>query len=188
MQFRKEMSKSEIESALASMGDFVQIDNLTRFLKEDLALDKKKFVVLKLAEIYERRNMFAEAAKMFNSAGIWAMAFSEKINYYVKEAEMFIKAGLFERADEATKKAYSQSNAKERQEVTNTIKDFYMRQAKVYEKETRRGNATRIYEKLLEMNISDSERREIKQRLLELYENLGRVKEYLVLKSSIEKG
>lgn len=175
-------TKEEIEKSLQGKGDFVRIDHLSELLKENLVFETKKYVCLKLAEIYEGRGMLIDAAKMYEAIGIATVAFSEKMKYYVKETELLIKAGQFERADEAMKKATGLGNASEKTEIYFTIKEFYKKQAGVYEKELRRNHAAKIYEKLLEMKISDAEREEIKERLLALYEKLGKVKEYFNLK------
>mgnify|MGYP001580822667 CR=1 FL=1 len=187
MMLDKGMRKEEIEKALEGKGDFVRIDHLSSFLNENLSADIRKFVCLKLAEIYEKKSMFTEAAKMYDTAAICAISFSDKIKYYVKETELLIKGGVFQRADEAMRKAMTDANASERAEVYFVLKDFYKRQAEIYEKELRRNNAVKIYEKLLEMNISDTERREIKEKLLKLYEKLGKIKEYCILKKGLEE-
>jgi tetratricopeptide (TPR) repeat protein len=175
------MSKSEIEQSLEGTGDFIQIDHLTQFLKENLTLDMKKFVCLKLAVLYEKVGMMNEAAKLYNSAGIISIAFSEKIRHFVKEAELYIKSGSFDRADEAMKKAMGQANKIEKQNIYISIKEFYKKQAEDYEEELKRNHAAIIYEKLLEMKISDQERKEIKERLLVLYDKLGKRDKYLLL-------
>jgi tetratricopeptide (TPR) repeat protein len=175
------MSKKDIEKELEGKGDFVQIDYLTKFLRENPRIDIKKFVYLKLADIYEERGMFNEAAKMLNDAALISIAFSEKIKHYVKEAELYIKSGDFEKVDKAVNKARSNANASQKAEILFAIRDFYKRQAEIYEKEKRRNNASRIYEKLLQMKLSENEKQEIKEKLLELYEKLGKFKEYSVL-------
>ena len=81
----------------------------------------------------------------------------------------------------------SQANAIEKQEIYFIIKDFYKKQAEIYEKEMKRNNAARIYERLLQMNITDLEKQEIKKKLLELYEKLGKLKEYFILKKSLNE-
>ena len=58
------MTKTEIEADLAKEGDFVKIDHLNRFLKEGLPLETKKFSYQKLSEIYEKRGMYNDAAKI----------------------------------------------------------------------------------------------------------------------------
>lgn len=172
------MQKHEIEQELEGRGSFIQIDYLNQFMKEPLTMDMKKFVYLKLAGLYEKISMFVEAARMHDNAGVISIAFTEKIKHYVKETELYIREGSFDRADEALRKAMSQANSIEKENIYSTIKDFYKRQAETYEKEMKRNHAVRIYEKLLEMKISDIERGEIKEILLVLYERLGKRREY----------
>ncbi len=182
-----ELSKSDIEEKLYGKGEFVQIDYLNKLLRERLHRDTKKFVYLKLIEIYERLKMFNDVAKMYEGLADISIAFSEKIKYFVKATEHYIKAGYFNQADYAVRKAMGEANATERGEIQFAVKDFYKRQAEIYEKELKRNSAAKIYEKLLEMNITDSERKEIKNRLMELYEKLGRLKEFYTLKRFEER-
>ena len=177
------MSKQEIEEFLKGKGDFVRMDHLSRFLDEkSLPIDKKKFVYQKLIEIYEQKGMFGDVAKMYRNIALISVAFSEKIKNHVKEAEFYVKAGFFEDADAAIKKSMGEANASQKAEISFVIKEFYKKQAEVYEKERRRANASKIYEKLLQMKISEGEREEIKKKLMDLYEKLGRIKEYFILK------
>lgn len=179
------MQKSEIEQELEGKGSFIQIDHLNQFLKEPLTMDMKKFVYLKLAVLYEKISMLVEAARMYDNAGIISIVFTEKIKHYVRETELYIRVGSFDRADEALRKAMAQANSIEKENIYTTIKNFYKRLAETYEKEMKRNHAVQIYEKLLEMKISDIERKEIKGILLVLYEKLGKRKEYHILDREI---
>ncbi len=181
------MQKHEIEEAIKNEGDFVKIDHLTRLLKERIPTDIRKFVYLKLGEIYERRYMFVYAAESHDKAAENSIAYAEKRKYFTKEAELFIKAGEFFRADEAVKKAMRETNTAEKNEIQASIKNFYKTQAESFEK-GRRSNAIKIYEKLLEMDITDLEKREVKEKLIKLYESLGKVKEYFTVKRGLEEG
>lgn len=183
----KNMSKTEIENFLKGKGNFVQLDYLNRFLNESLSMDMKKFVHLKLASIYERAGMLSEAAKGYNSAASFSITFSDKMNNYVKESELYIRAGNFVKSDEAMKKAMNEANSVEKREIFITIKEFYKRLAKEYEESLKKGHATKIYEKLFEMELEATEKEEIRKKLLELYEKLGKTKEYNLLKGISEK-
>ncbi len=177
------MSKSDIEKEIAGMGEFVQIDHLSSFLKEDLPTDIRKFVMVKIAEIYEKKYMFGEAAKIYNNLSLISIPFKEKIGWYVKEAELYIKGGSFREADAATHKALSQASAFEKNDILFSIKQFYKRQGEAYEKGMRRNNATLVYEKLLELSTTEAEKREVRTKLMSLYEKLGKFREYNALKS-----
>ena len=175
------MSKSEIEDVLKDKGNFVKANELNEFLKNPLTMEMKKFALLKLAEVYEQMRMLKEAAKTHDSAAIVSIAFSEKIKHFLKEAELYIRAGEFDRAGSARKKAMAEANSEQREEIGATIKNIYLQQAEKYEKEDKRAHAVRVYEKLLEMNPGETERKWIKEKLLVLYDKLGRRKEFLDL-------
>ncbi len=175
------MSKSEIEKQLEGKGNFTQIGYLNQFLKESLTMEMKKFTFLKLGGLYEKIGMSEEAAKMYSNSSMVSITFSEKIRHFVKETEMYIKTGNFDKADGAMKKAMAQANSMQKQEIYYAVRDIYKKQGEHYEKELKRNHAARIYGKLLEMKIGDSERKEIKEKLLELYDKLGKRKEYLEL-------
>lgn len=180
---RKEMTKTEIEKEISGKGDYVKIDYLTRFLKEDIPFDTKKFVFLKLAEIYEKVNMFRDAAKCYESLAVISLTFKEKINYFMKEAELYVRAADFDEAEKAMKKAAGEANSIQKTEIYNNLKELYKVHAELFEKNQRRIHAIKAYEKLLSMKLSDAEKKEITEKLLNLYEKLGKVREYSLLKS-----
>jgi len=184
----KGMSKSQVEEELKDKGDFVKIDYLTKFLREELSLDLKKFVCLKLGELYEKTGMIDNASKMFDNAAGVSVAYSEKIKWYLKETELCIRTGNFEKVDEVVKKAMNQANASQKAEIFFQIKRFYLRQAEIYEMEVMRNKASKIYEKLLKMRLSSHEEKEIKEKLTLLYEKLGKFKEKELLDYSRKEG
>jgi len=177
------IGKEEIKEKLKYKGDFVKIDYLTRLLEEELSNDLKKFVCIKLAEIYEQKMMFSIAAKMYDSVAISCIAFSEKIKYYLKEAELFIEAGRFERVEEIIKNTMTYSNEKTKQEIFFAVKELYKKQAEEYELEGRINKAAKIYEKMLEKSLSDEEKKQIKEKLLKFYDKIGDRTKHFNLKS-----
>ena len=182
-----ELSKSDVETQIAGRGEFVQIGHLSDLLRQKLHRDTKKFVYLKLIEIYDKRKMFNDVAKMYEGLAIICIAFSEQIKNYLKATEYYIKAGFFDNADYSMRKALNEANSVEREEIIFSVKEFYKKQAEEHERELKRNHAARIYEKLLEMSITDEERREIKDKLMELYEKLGKLKEFYAMKKFEER-
>ncbi len=177
----KGMTKVEIEKEISKWGDYVQIDNLTRFLKtnSDLPLDTKKFVNQKLGEVYEKRKMFFDSAGNYEKAGDLCVLRPEKIKNFLKTVNNYIKAGSFDRADETAKKCLRESSSSERAEILKSLKEFYRQEAERGIKENKRSSTVKVYEKMLEMNsISIDEKAEIKEKLLKLYLNLGMMNQY----------
>jgi tetratricopeptide (TPR) repeat protein len=182
-----ELSRSDIEEQIAGKGEYIQIDHLNRLLREKLHRDTKKFVYMKLIEIYNKKHMLNDVAKMYEGLAGICIAFSEQIKHYLKATEYYIRAGFFDKADYSMRRALNDANSVERNEINFAVKDFYKRLAENYERELKRNNAVKIYEKLLEMNITDEERKEIKDRLMELYEKLGKFKEFYAIKKMEER-
>ena len=180
----EKMSKSEMENILNEKGDFIQIDIINRFLSSssELKRDTKKFLFLRLAEIYERRLMFNDAAKMYGNLGVLVISYSEKIKYFLIETKLFISIGEFSKADEAMKKGIAQASSVERENVYFEVKHFYKELARKYGETGKLAKAMRIYEKLMEMKLDFSERKEIKEKLLGFYDKLGERQKYNILK------
>lgn len=176
------MTKVEIERELKGQGDYVQIDNITRFLKQNPALDVKKFLYAILIEIYDRRKMFGEAAETCGRLAEIMLNDKEKVVCLRKEVEFYIKAGFFDKADAVFRRTLSEISPNERPKLDLEIREFYKNQADIYEKEKRRSFAVKTYEKLLTMKLSETEKSEINRKLSNLYRELGMVGEYMKLK------
>ena len=176
----------EIEAKLKTMSDFLRMEYLEECSKQKIDLTIKKFCNQELSKLYETRKMFPEAAKNMNSVAEMAVTYKEKIQAYMAEVGLWIKAGNYDIADEALQKAIAYCNAQEREELKKTIINIYKNQALAYEKANKNSNALKIYEKLLHM-LSEAEKLEIKKKILPLYKRLGKIHEYTVLNDQIEK-
>jgi tetratricopeptide (TPR) repeat protein len=182
---RKEMTKVEIEKELTGKGDYVLIDNMTRFLKENLPLDIKRFVYLKLVAVYERRSMFADAAAVYDKLIELSLTPQDKVNYRTKATECYIKSGFFDKADLSMKNLSGEAKLGEKAKINSSIKDFYMNQAQTYEKEKRRARAIQTYQKLLTLNLLDFEKETINRKLLMLYKETGMIKEFMDMRKKL---
>jgi len=178
----KERNRREIEERLKSMGDYVKIHYLTSCLKHPIDFDTKRFVLLKLRELYESRKMFFDAGKMMLAAAPINTTFQAKMNDFVKAAEQFIKAGSFEDADIAFEKALGCGNEKEKEWIKKSRVEYYSKQAEHYFSSGKRNSALIAYEKLLSFNLPESDKKDIQIRLLGLYEKLGKIREFYNLK------
>lgn len=185
---KKEMGKSEVEKELQGKGDYVQIDSLRRFLKENIPLDVKKFCLLKLASIYDARKMFSEAADLYGKLGEISMNSTERVGYLTKQVEDYVRSGFFDMADLTMSKLLSETvKFTDKAKATASIIDFYKRQADLYEKEKRRSKAVEVYEKLLTMKISDTEKDYANRKLMDLYKSLGMIDKYIKIKEAPSK-
>ena len=180
-----EKNRQEIEAKVNKMSDFLQMEYLEACLKKKMGIDVNKFCFMRLSELYASKNMFSEAAKYISAATEIAVSLREKIQIYLKEMELLIKAGAYDKADFSLRKAMEEVVIeREQREIINTVKGYYKKQALEFEKTGKNANATRIYEKLLTMSGGE-EALEIRKKLLVLYEKIGKIREYMVLKKQL---
>lgn len=182
----KEKNRREIEERLKALGNYVKIDYLNSCLKQSaLDFDTRRFVLLELARLYKEKKMHLEAGKMLQSAAPINTGYKGMIQDYVASAEMFAKAGNFENADISFEKAIGCANEKEKFEIKQIKIDRYKAQAEEYYKNDKRHNAMVAFEKLLELNLAPSERKEVQEKLLSLYDRLGKIRDYYSLKRAM---
>ncbi len=181
----EEKTRQEIEAKSSQMSDFLKMEYLESCIKQHREFDIKRFCNVKLAELYEKRNMFSEAARNSAAAADMAVTFKEKIDAYLKETELWIRAGIYERADESFRKALASGNSQEKYEAKRAVKEYYKKQAGIYEKAGKSTNALKAYLKLIEMT-EDAEKTEVKKKILALYSRLGKIKEYGALKAQLD--
>ena len=184
MQVR-EKSRREIEEKLKTLGNYVKIDYLLSCLKQPVDFDTRKFVLVNLGQLYKEKKMYLEAGKMMQSAAPINTTFKGMIEDYVKSGELFVKAGSFDNADIAFEKALACGNEREKFEIKQKKIDFIKAQGEVYLKNDKRNSALLTYEKLLSLNLAESERREVQTKLLGLYERLGKIREFNSLKRAM---
>lgn len=178
-------TKRELEERLSKVGDYVKMDLLASALKKQLDFDTKKFVLLKLAEVYESRKMFSEAAKMMRNAAEINSTYEGKMNDFMKSCTLFIQGGNFSEADVSFTKALGCATELQRARLKTARKEAYTAQAKEYLARDRRSHAVEAYERLLSFELLPNERKEAQNALLNLYEKLGKVKEFYALKANM---
>jgi tetratricopeptide (TPR) repeat protein len=175
-------TKREMEDKIAKVGDYVKMDYLQACLKQNLDFDTRKFALVKLAGIYEPRGMFGDAAKLMNASAEINTTFDGKMKDFMKAAELFIKAGLFDESDVAFGKALACVNEKQKADLKVKRKDMYKVHAKELLKRDKRRNAMEAYEKLASLDLDAQEKNEVQTNLMQLYEKLGRVRDFYTLK------
>jgi len=185
VEFDRAITKSEIEEAIRGKGDFVKIDYLKRYLEVVDSLEVKKFVLLNLAGICEANGMFGEAAKNMAVAADICLTYREKIEFFMKEAELLVKFGNFDLAEKAFERAYALGNSQEKINVKNKYHEFYRIQGELEEQQGKNRKALEVYERLLPMIENETLKLHVKEKMLELYQKLGRMKEYEELREGV---
>ena len=181
----KTVTRKELEDKLKNVGDYVKMDLLASALKMQIDFDTKKFILLKLAEVYEARRMFSEAARMMRNAAEINTTYDGKMNDFTKSFTLFIKGGSFDDGDVSFAKAIGCATELQKARLKTTRKEAYKAQAKEYILKDKRSHAVIAYEKILSFELTPEEKRESQSTLLMLYEKLGKVKEFYALKANM---
>ncbi len=182
-----DITRKEVEAKLASVGDYVKMDFLQQCLKKNIDFDTKRFVMTRLSSIYESRLMFLEAAKLMRVVADINTTFDGKYNDFSKSMELYIKAGEFDQADLSFKKAMACGNERQKLALKIKMKDIYKNRAKEMMLKDKRKNAMDIYEKIASLPFLDAaERKDAQANLLQLYQKLGKIKEYYALDKNIK--
>ncbi len=180
-----EKTPGEIEKRIEGQGDFVKMSYLQRALNSRLGLDARKFVLLRLAGIYEDRKMFMEASKSIRDAAEINVTFRDKIRDFMKSVELSIRGGDYLEADRTFAKALALGNSLEKLEMKGNFKNYYLNQAKFLLNKDKRKHSKEIYERILALDLDIGERRQVQKILLGLYEKLGMVREFYSLKKTL---
>jgi len=171
------VNKEEIEYSIKGKDDFVKIDKLKRHLKSADSLDTKKYILLMLVSICEARGLYKEAAKYIANASEITITYKEKVDLYLKEAELEIKDNQFEAAERALNSALSCTNLQEKPIVVTRYLDLYRSVGKSAEDNGKKRKAIEVYEKLIQLKQPYEKRIEIRDKLISLHETMGHIRD-----------
>lgn len=178
-------SRREIEGKLMKVGDYVKIDYLSSCLKMHLDFDTKKFVLTQLSSLYENKKMFLEAARLTRNSAEINTTVGAKITDFIKSAELFIKAGNFDEADVSFNKAIALASTEQKAKYKQMYKNHYKTHAMNCLKAEKRRHALKAYEKVLSLEPDANEKKDAKEKLLQLYEQLGKIHDFYALQKSV---
>ena len=179
----RERTIEEIEEKLAGMRtDLNKIGYLESALKESgFSFEIKRFLWGKISGLYEERKMFERAARaMANKAGV-EISLRDKVDSYVTAAELFARIGKVDDADDMFVRASRDANTEQKAKVRLARKNIYSVSAKELESKGKKASAVKFYEKLIKMNLDESEKAEIKEKLLGTYKALAMFREAKLL-------
>lgn len=181
----KEESRQEIEQKLKNMGDYVKMDYLSSCMRKKLDSETRRFVMTNLARLYEQRGMFGESGKIYKNTADINPTFQGKIEDFMKSANNFVKSGDYESADGSYKKALASANEVEKNRIKEQMKTIMFNQAKILLQKNKRRNALEVYERIYQsMQLDIQEKSSVKNELLSLYKQLGKIREYSLLSKS----
>jgi tetratricopeptide (TPR) repeat protein len=181
-----EKNKREIEERAGKMSDFLRMEYLEECSKKFHDIEIQRYCYSELSKLYEKRNMFSEAIKYTAKFKELCILQREKVNCFNKEIELYIKNGMYERAEAVYREGIQELKDIDRMELKRKIIEIYKQEAEKFEKTNRMSGALKIYEKLVN-HVVDKERDEIKRKMAFAYKKLGRVRESIEIERELEK-
>jgi len=179
----RERTIEEIEEKLSTIRtELNKITYLESALREaGFSFEIKRFLYGELSRLYEEKKMYDKAARaMANKAGM-EVTFREKIDSYVSAAELYARMGRVDDADEMFVRAMRDSNVEQKAKIKLARKNVYLVSALSLEKAGKRGGSVKFYEKLVRMGLEESEKNQIKKKLVVMYKALGMFREAKLL-------
>ncbi len=171
-------SIEEINFSLSGMKtELNKIAYLESVLRSGLGPEEKRFVLDKLGDLYSDRGMYEKAAKtMYVKAG-GDVLIRDKIESYLKAGELYARAGKIEDAEDMFLRAIREANSEQKAKIKLARKNIFIVSAKELELKGKKVGAAKYYEKLLELELNELEKKDIKEKLISVYKSLGKFRD-----------
>jgi len=182
-----EKNKREVEARAKSMSDFLRMEYLESCVRKFLDPEILRYAYLELSKLYEARIMYTEALKYIAKYKELCILQRERTECIIKEIELFIKAGNYERADIAYKEACKDSTEKEKIDIRSKMVQYYKNEVMKFEKSAKNAAALKVYEKLI-LYVTEPERTEIKKKMINAFQKLGKIRESIELERQLNRG
>jgi tetratricopeptide (TPR) repeat protein len=179
-----EKTKREIENKSNTMSDFLRMEYLENCTKKFTDSEILRFCYFELSKLYEAKHMYTESLKYLARLKEVSFLEKEKINCMIKEIELLIKSGVYDRADACYKELLKHVSERERFEIKRKIIEFYKNEAQNFERSSRVSGTLKVYEKLVHYLV-DNEKNEIRKKMLVLYKKLGKIRESIELERQL---
>ncbi len=183
---RKNLSESDVLEKLKTLGPMLQqeyLENLNNRI--ELEPNLKVLVSKKLAEVYANRGMWSSAARVLTNAALACERFEPKKELHMQAGAVAIKAGDYLLADDNFRGAVEAAAPNEKARVQSDSADLYMAEATALDKSGKMTKAAQVYERILKSAKDNAVKRKITERLMALYEKLGRISDSMRMKSSL---
>ncbi|MEM1577861.1 MAG: hypothetical protein QXM27_02540 [Candidatus Pacearchaeota archaeon] len=149
------LTKEDIISQIKNfISDEKRIEFLERILPKQTDKETRKFILLTLANLYEKKQMFNSALTYYTQLSSLLVKFKEQQEIFLKIAKLYVKIFNFSAAEDYLKKAIAASNKSEEERIRQEYIKFCLDEAADYEKKKKILKAIKIYEYLASRDIN----------------------------------
>ena len=181
-------SEDDIRMRLKTLSPMLQQEYLENLLKR-LSLDPNIRLLCsrEVTELYVRRGLLAAAAKTMGSAAAFIHNPNHRRDIYKQAAVLYLRAVDLLMAEDSFRKSLENATERERPFLKKEFENRHLTEAMAMETGGRRAKAVEVYERMLRLNPDPILQRKINERLVSLYEQLGRIRDHLNLRDSMKK-
>lgn len=193
--FEKEESKSfktsqEIhEQIMKDLQKYRTEERKLEFLENLLAKKPdqrtRKVIFTLMASLQAQKKWFNTAARSYSNAADLAETFTEKIDLFLRSMLLFVKAQDYLEAEAVMRKALVLASTKEKPEIHKILLNAYLQQAQEFEQKKQFTKAIQVLMRVLTLKIEKDLEREVKLRIANLYERIGKPIEANRIRSQI---
>lgn len=152
-----------------------KIEYLEVEIRKGLTPEMKKEALILIAQLYESKKWWGNAAKNYQIASDLAVLIPEKMNILYKTAEMYLRAEDYFSSDDYFRRAMAQASMRERAEMQRKIFAMYLSLAQEYESKKNNTKAIQVYNRLLSLpGYPFDESQKIRDKLVILYDKIGK--------------
>lgn len=160
---------------------------LENILKKPQSAEVKISALVALAELFTEKKWFALGARNYCYAADLASTFREKMDLYFKGAVLYLQASDYLAAEDNFRKVLVLAANKDRDSLKQKILTLYFNQAINFEKSRQLTKAITIYNRILMMKLPFEKINEVRLKLIELYEKIGKPIEANQIKAQIQR-
>ena len=183
---KENVTEDDVRTRLKTLSPMLQQEYLENLLRRmNLTPELKLMISREIVELYVRRGLWSNAAKIMESAAISFHNPNTKRDIYKQAGILYARACDFLTADDCFKRAVEQAMDKEKPFLKKEIETIYLTEANNFENIGKRQKAVDIYERIKRTNPEESVKRKINEKLVVLYEKLGKIREHLDLRDSM---
>jgi tetratricopeptide (TPR) repeat protein len=183
-------TEADVRMKLGTLSNELKIEYLENLIKRfspPVPDTTKIFACRELAELYKAKGWWNNAARALEIAANTASTYREIKELWIEVAKLQIKNDDYLMASDSFKKAIEAAAPSERAKIFELIKQVHFQHAQEYEKARKQSAAVRAYEQTLRLsNLTDSETTQIKTKLMQLYEKLGKVQAAIALREQLK--
>jgi len=177
-----EKSKEEFANKLKTMNTpLIKINYIEDALRGTIDIAARAYLGDILTELYVEMKMFDKAARALSNKASVSTTFKDKMELYCRAGDLMAHAQRLEEAEGLYVKAMREVTEPMQLVIKKRMKDAFLKVANEMWVGGRKSGAIKFYEKLIKMPLDANEKAGVKDKMMEMYKNMGRFSEMKIL-------